>query len=1017
VSIRQPLVAVVLDTYGDFQHLLADAVRERLAGEGFGTLAIASRELASGSAFKDSLEFSENNSTHAYLKRLNVAGVVVCSSTILHAMKGSELSDFIAGFHPAPVVSLGLEIPDVVSVTVDTSESLLELMRHMTQDPKRRRFVFIRGFAESMDSLERERVFRQVLAERGLEVDESLIIDGDFVSSVARNRIIDLLDRGSQFDAVVAVNDTMAVSAIIALQGKGIKVPEQVIVSGFDDSPDASASFPSVTTVRQRFALQASTAADQLLRMIKGDADSVRSVVLGSDLIVRESSNASGSWSIDAQLAKQNKESAENLDAMILETRGLVGDLTNIRVPQGVNVDQLVNAFKNSMSTGSDELAEVIEQCLFRAPVSSNSVGWWRQARQKLLHRASRLPPEQVDPSAIAPLSQASEKVGLSIFAAQARFDVDRARYREIHDRLLLSLAQSTSRENIAQVLGSGFHYMGMRRAWLVQLDPTVGACDLQLRLTMSLLNGQVSLQQITFDADRILPALFDHEARQDSLVLQPLISEQGLYGFLLLDPHQLDQFEFESIAVGISQAFRQVDQLNDLKKKAHELQHSNAALAQIARYDSLTGLPNRALFHENLEHAFAMAERSRGRVALLFFDLDGFKMVNDTLGHSAGDELLKSVSKRLQGILRRADQLARLGGDEFTVIANEIADGQAATRIAQQVHETLLLPVTLFGHQVRLSASIGIAYFPSDGQDAETLIRNADTAMYHAKMQGKNCHVFYTSEMSTKAIEHMQVDADILMHYQPRFDISGKRLIAVEALMRWKKDQGASDESILEPGKFIPIAEQTGFISELDAFALESVCRQASQWVAEGTPVVVSVNLSVKFLQDENIVSHVESALQRYSLEAKWIELEITESAAMTDFDANVAKLEKFRVLGCRVAIDDFGTGYSSLSYLKKLPVSTLKIDRSFIADIGNVAENSADFSIVKAVIALGHSLNFTVVAEGVENQSQLQFLESASCDQAQGFYLSKPLPASQLAHLLHQSVEGDVAQRQINL
>lgn len=1004
--------------------MLCESVRQRLSEHGFGVLAIASREIKSGDTFNDSLQFSQCNQTQLGLKHLNVAGVIVCAGVIGHTMKQQQLAEFVRGFAHLPVVSLGVEMPGVISVTVDSTRSVVELMRHMTEDPKRKRFVFIRGYAGSLDSLERERVFRQVMAERGLEVDESLMVDGDFVSSVARNRIIDLVEAGHEFDAVIAVNDTMAVSAILALQGKGIKVPQRVIVSGFDDSPEATALYPAVTTVRQRFELQAQNATDLLIQLIT-DADQrprkpseVRSLVMGSDLVKRESSNPA--LPSDIGLPPVSIESADAPIATSLQHshEKLARELATVDVPEGLQVDRLVQAFFSTMCTGSSEFAVLIEYFLKKLPAEKQNLGWWRHARQKFLHSAVCLPTKNVVASALAPLAQASTRVGYAIAAAQARSDVDQARYRETHHRMLLGLAGSTSRTTISRVLGSGLHHMGMRRAWMVMQGPTLRAFEPQLKLVMSLVDASVSMHDLPVDEAAILPEYFQHELSRDSLVFQPLISGQGSYGYLLLDPAGLDRLEFESIAASVCQAFRHIDQFDSLQQQALELTQSNVALNQIARYDSLTGLPNRALFHENLEHALAMAERSGERVALLFFDLDGFKTVNDTLGHSAGDELLKSIAGRLQTVLRRADQLARLGGDEFTVIASEVVNGQAADRIAAQIHQTVSIPSSLDNHQVKLSASIGVAYFPADGEDAETLIRNADTAMYNAKTSGKNRHVFYAPEMSTQAIEQMELDAEMrkafaqqqfYMHYQPRYELSDHRIVAAEALMRWNRDQDSIKSDLVAPERFIPLAEQTGFIAELDAFALEQVCRQAGEWVSLGTPIIVSVNLSVKCLQKTDIVALIEDALERHQLDPQWLEFEITESAAMTDFDNNVAKLKQLRKLGCRIAIDDFGTGYSSLSYLKRLPVSTLKIDQSFLTDIAYAGEESADTAIVRAVIALGRSLEFTLVAEGVERESQLHFLNSVGCDQAQGFYLSKPLPSGDITRLLKLSASVD--------
>ena len=412
----------------------------------------------------------------------------------------------------------------------------------------------------------------------------------------------------------------------------------------------------------------------------------------------------------------------------------------------------------------------------------------------------------------------------------------------------------------------------------------------------------------------------------------------------------------------------------------------------------------------------------------MLFIDLDGFKLINDSLGHGAGDQLLQLVAKRLTNEIARTigdnGFLARLGGDEFTVILKLVNNGTDQGSVAvltDRILESITSAYSLDNSVVNVSASIGCATFPEHGNTAHALLKSADSAMYHAKEMGKNCIVFYNPELGRADQSELQLDqamrsalegGEICMHFQPRIDIQSGKICAVEALMRWIVSTPEGNVIRATPDVFIPIAERTGFVTQLDMFALEESCRHAKEWEDAGTPLSVSVNLSVVKLQQIDFVERVESVLKKYHVNPALIELEITESAAMTNVEKNVEKLGRLRELGLSLSIDDFGTGYSSLNYLKLLPVNHLKIDRSFVQDIcAGDGGDSADSAIVRAVVALGKSMGFGLVAEGIETLQQLQFIESLGCDQAQGYFFSKPEPAEKIAALIGEMWTSDKA------
>ena len=426
--------------------------------------------------------------------------------------------------------------------------------------------------------------------------------------------------------------------------------------------------------------------------------------------------------------------------------------------------------------------------------------------------------------------------------------------------------------------------------------------------------------------------------------------------------------------------------------------------LSYLVHHDELTGLPNRTLFNDRLNQAMIDAERHGRLVALAFLDLDRFKNINDTLGHEAGDLLLQGVAERLLHAVRRGDTVARLSGDEFTIVLADLAHADDAARVAQKILDALAKPLPIAGRDLFISASLGLTLYPLDSRDSQELLRNADIAMYRAKEQGRNNFQFYTSEMTSKAVERMGIETalrraldndEFTLHYQPIVDGRDGRVIAVEALIRWQN----GGKGMISPMQFIPVAEETGLIIPIGEWVLRTACAQLASWHAAGLPKLrMSVNLSVRQFRNLNLVAMVGRALATSALDPADLELEITESI-MVEEQMVIDTLRELDALGVHFSIDDFGTGYSSLSYLKRLPIDTLKIDRSFVTDI---PDNADDAAIAQAIIALAQSLGMRVVAEGVESLEQNRFLQRNGCDAMQGYYFSKPLPAAELAVIL---------------
>lgn len=439
----------------------------------------------------------------------------------------------------------------------------------------------------------------------------------------------------------------------------------------------------------------------------------------------------------------------------------------------------------------------------------------------------------------------------------------------------------------------------------------------------------------------------------------------------------------------------------------------SEERLLYLANYDSLTGLPNRALFRDRLRRSVARAQRNETKVALFFIDLDRFKNINDSLGHHAGDQLLRSVSRRLKQYARKGDTIARLGGDEFTVILEGIKDPEDASIVAEKILELMEPQFKLDGHNVVVTPSIGITVFPDDASDMRSLLKNADTAMYRSKDKGGNCFQFYTSDMNAKAYEYLVLENDLRhalereefrLFFQPQIDLHTQNIIGVEALLRWEHPE----RGLLNPEEFIPFAEETGLVEPIGSWVLEKACKEAKQWQNLGLPAVrVAVNLSMRQFVAQDFVGHVANILKETELDADFLELEITERFLAHDVDQAEEILRDLHRLGVQLSVDDFGTGYSSLSYLKRYPLNTLKIDKSFVQDIST--ENDGK-TIVEAIIAMGQSLKLNVIAEGVETDEQTCFLRAHSCDWVQGYLFSRPLSASDIIRWLHKNHANQV-------
>ena len=455
-----------------------------------------------------------------------------------------------------------------------------------------------------------------------------------------------------------------------------------------------------------------------------------------------------------------------------------------------------------------------------------------------------------------------------------------------------------------------------------------------------------------------------------------------------------------------VTQRTSELKAANDrLKLDLEERKRVELSIRHMAHHDALTDLPNRTLFRDRLTHAMAQADRYHQILAVLFLDLDRFKAINDTLGHNVGDQLLKMAAERLRTCIRDCDTVARLGGDEFTIIVEDIVEVQDAAIVAQKILDTLSQPFNLYSHEVFISVSIGITLYPNDDENADNLLRNADSAMYRAKEYGRNNYQFYVADMNIKARERLMLESQLrramdrdefTLHYQPRVDLFTGKVIGAEALLRWRHPE----LGLVPPKQFIPILEESGMIIPVGEWVLQQASKQNRAWQDKGLkPIRMAVNLSVRQFIQKDLAASILAIIERAGLAPEFLELEITEDLLLEHNQTNIITLTKLRNRGIHISIDDFGTGYSSLSYLKRLPIDTLKIDQSFLRDIENDPDNKA---ITSAIIAMANSLHLNVLAEGIETEEQLTFLRAQGCNEIQGYSFSKPLTAEDFEQLL---------------
>ncbi len=1020
----QPTIAIVANRFSEYTRPIIEQMTAQFNAAGIGVLCVVGRELtATDGHYRNSVH--AQNSVYRQCADYPVLGYIVLSSTLVADRSVECVQQFVQDLRHQPVVSFGIDFPGVLSLKPDNHAGMRDLMRHMTTNPARRNFVFIRGRKMRPDSEEREIQFRAALEAKAIPVQEDLILDGRFYSADAYVAMRALLAVRTDIHAVVAANDVMAISAIQALRELGLRVPEDVIVSGFDDSEIASDCVPPLTTVSYPYLEHAKLAADSLLALIYGsDAAAIIDSCNSTDsyLVTRHSSACSSN--------QDNAASGESVVSQPAPTSfpGQSHSVTKLlfRINQLLPNDTAQAVIRDHLRACVTDIdLEVVflkslQHYLQDVTRSRGEIAWCAYLVEDCVVtvKADARPCEQKMPFMTILIRARKLLDDARRFRAEKlAFETDRV--RRLQDDLPIELASCMQLSDLSSSLGEFATAMSLKRFFLVLNLPESSIPESDDRyLVLSFKHNRTTWYESQFSTSEVLPENLADELGQGILVQVPICSEATILGYLLVDATGSPLLSVENLATSLGSAVSRCVRLQMFERQALDLRQKNASLVYLTNHDKLTGLKDRAAFSEQLATAMTCVQRGPGHLEMMLIDLDDFQAVNDSCGHGAGDDVLRQVAHRLQRLSRNIDHVARFSGDAFAILVKSQDEATAASALALRVMAEFEAPFQAANMDIVLTVSIGIARFGAGAGEAdsvENLLKQSDISMYHAKSSGKNCVSSFADSMSVKIHKRMLLESAIKrgieedefhVQYQPRIDVLTGAVLGFEALMRWQPQHLGIPVEDTGPDTFIALAEESGLIVKLDKLALEQSCAQLKIWRDQHQiETNVSVNMSVMRLQQPGLVEDVRETLQRYGITPSLIELELTESTAMKDISTSIETLKQLRLLGVQLSIDDFGTGYSSLAYLKRLPVTCLKIDQSFLKDVMENDADNSDAEIVKTIIALGKSMGYTLVAEGVELQEQCTFLIKNGCEQAQGFLFAPALSPTDATSILNQS------------
>ena len=1004
-----------MDEYVDYYRLLVSGIRSELEARGYGVLCVTGGMLAQHSSSAS----TASNAIYSVLANTQLKGILSMSGSLVNDTRSDDFTQFLSQYS-VPIVSVGRVAQNVNSVVFNDAPAMRGLMQHLINDTNSRRFAFVRGFPTDEASMLRECIFKEQLLNSQFEVDESRVVDGNYDVFESYEAVYKLLTEQNDIDVIVAASDIMALSAARAARALGKSVPDDIVIVGFTDSPQSTQHSPAFTTVRQPVDALAQQAVEVLIRQIDSGAKSSTELMnpivssVDSELVVRGSSIQSNFNDVSAEVVGV-EQYYEFLAHAVL----------GLKNPDNIDLYALAESFADTLNTHSDKFKRCLETQLMGS-LNAGTMHWWTNLRYFLekLCNTICVTDEQLKSKPL--IVSALFKAQGYIWSLRTNQEYELSRAYDIGNRIQQDMGSCAHLRDILRVLKTGLIEHSIKRCYLVRYMTPSPSPDSMAQLIFEFANGtRVDNQDSPFATHEILPERLSGELERGMLLQLAVSAGNDIYGHILIDADGISRVDVVALVQSMGSAMRNQHILSTLASRTRDLQNANDQLRNTLFTDALTGLNSRIGLQEYIQSAVEAAIESNGQVTVFHIDMDGFKAINDGLGHDAGDSVLRQLAGRLSNFVHEelgsSGFVARLASDEFIVVTDMPLQEEGLLGLSRHILDMQSAPIVVRSHEITISASIGCVSYPNHVDQTDLLLKCADAAVAEAKQLGKNRVVIYDPEL-TAAFEHrVQLEqqmhkaitnGEMRLYFQPRIDLRTGEICAVEALMRWMRDGPDGPYHFAYPDEFIALAEKSGFITQLDTFGLTAACRQAREWELAGIPLSVSVNVSVVQLQQDRFVETVQQALKTHQLRPDLLELEITESAAMSDVEQNIDKLNQIKEMGVQMSIDDFGTGYSSLNYLKRLPVNNLKIDRSFIMGIERIGDTpSVDETIVKSVIALGKSMDFGLVAEGIETEEQHQLLKSLDCDQAQGYLFSKPAAPAEITRMLIESATTKAA------
>lgn len=947
--------------------------------------------------------------TDGWLLTINPKSVLPSSSGFLKALSTSG----------KPVVTIGYEEPAIPcqSVIINNRNAIKEAVLHLIQDHGHRRIAFV-GASEHVDLLERFEGYKKALRQFGIPFEENLYYQVDNSLHAGGEHAADrMLKDGIDFTAIVAATDMNAMGIINRLQAAGYRVPEDIAVIGFDDLPSSSTFEPAITTVHQPIAELSRISFDLLYRQIKGEKMNPGITYVPTEFIARSSCGCPYQSEVVPIEVMQQKliQSEANVEHLIQSHNQLSANWVSAAREEYFDFSKM---FKGVGHWGclamwdpkEDDYRHLIVKQVFsergeiappvdlRVPVEQfPPIQWLPEVNEDEFVRVQAIRSDREDLGFIV-LIGPIDKLILVSEVDVTRISCNISVTALVRDQLynqVRSIAEQL--EIVSRTTNDGIWDWDMTTN---QIQWSTHIHDMFSSIGESLTSDPESFFRLVHpdDYQRLRNEIRKHIEDQSPLKIEFRIRSRNNGQQLWL------YVAGDSIQDNLGRKIRMIGSLTNIsEKKLAEKQ-----ITHLAFHDALTGLPNRQLIRDLFLSSKAEADRQQFKLGFMLIDLDRFKIINDTLGHQVGDQLLQKVAEMLREVVRlsapvtktkrESGTVARIGGDEFIVLLTDVREVSQLQHVADQIIAKFQKPFVVGQLELYTTASIGISVYPEDGLDLDAITRCADIAMYKAKENGKNRSEMYSRNLSSLTFEKLTMENELRralqreefeLHYQPQIDLEHNEVYGVEALIRWR----TADHGLLLPSDFIPLAEESGLIISIGEWVLREACMQKKQWIDQGLqPSIVSVNISAIQLQQNDFVDMVKSVLEETQLLPEYLCLEVVESTAILNLSNSIDKLHKLSELGIHIAIDDFGTGYSSLSMLKHLPITNVKIDRTFVH---NMVTHHEDAAIAAAIISLARQLGLIVIAEGVETEEQMTLLMREKCHCIQGYMISKPLPA----------------------